>query len=121
MADSILTSVKRNIGGIDASDTTFDSELIDEINTAFAFLFRLSGIGVDSAPYKITETGGETWDDFTSSTGSPSGVQTLCNQYVSLRTKQLFDKTESATYNDAISRLVSELDFSISIEVDPGD
>ena len=61
--EKILTSIKKQIGGIDEEVTSFDDQIVMGINMAIATLTQI-GIGPSSGFMLQTKT--ETWSDFIS-------------------------------------------------------
>lgn len=112
--DSILSSVKQMLG-IPADDTFFDQTLILHINTIFSVLSQL-GCG-PLAGYAIT--GPEnTWDEFLLY-GDPEKLRHV-KTYMGLRVRQLFDPPTNGTVANALERQIAELEWRISVQVDPG-
>ena len=114
---SILSDVKADIG-VDDSDNSFDSQIMRSINTSFGFLHRI-GAGPANG-FSINDESTD-WAEFISQDDPQYVVLEMCKQYISLRAEQLFDKTYASSYNSAIKDLVSEIEFSIFIEVDPNE
>jgi len=110
MSESILTGVKQLLG-IDSTYTHFDPDIIAHINSV---LFVLYQMGVTDTPYKITGTT-ETWSNFL---GDPSKLE-LVKSYVYLKCKKIFDPPTSGTIMTAIDEEIAELEWRISVEVDP--
>ena len=86
MIDSILTSVKKDLG-IQEQYTHFDDQIILAINTAFLNLNQF-GIGPD-APFMITGSS-EIWDNFI----APGFIESV-KKYVPLKVRLLFDPPQS--------------------------
>lgn len=111
--DSILLSVKKNIG-IPYEDPFFDPSLIMHINSVFSIL-RQIGCG-PSEGYFITDAGND-WNDFLQN--DPKKLQ-LVKTYMSMRVKQMFDPPVNGTVAQAAERQISELEWRISTICDPG-
>jgi len=112
--ETILTSIKLLLG-ITEEQTEFDMQLIMHINSVFLILNQI-GIGPDT-PFTIV-AGSESWDDFSDDIDEISAVKT----YVYLKVKLMFDTTTvgSATI-ESINRQISELEWRLNVQVDPGD
>lgn len=108
---SILKSTKKLIG-IDPADTSFDDDLIIDINSVFVILYQM-GIGPTSC-FSITDET-TTWDDFVGELDVLEAVKS----YIPLKVKMMFDPPTSATVCDAISRVISELESRLNYLCDP--
>lgn len=106
MSESILTSTKQNLG-LEETDTSFDAEVIQLINTAFAVLNQL-GIGPDVG-YAITDKT-PTWDAFFGSNLKYNGIKT----YVYLYTRLVFDPPQTSYLNQAMKEQKTELEVRLS-------
>lgn len=71
MDESILNTIKKLLG-IDASDTSFDQDVITHINSTFAILYQL-GVGSDDFSIEDDST---TWGDYLSSYKQLNTVKT---------------------------------------------
>ena len=110
--DSILTSIKKMLG-IPEEYEHFDLDLIIHINTVLSILAQI-GVGPYSG-YSISDSS-NTWDEFIPSGKNLETIKT----YVYLRVRLLFDPPQSGTAAEAINRMISELEWRISVNVDPG-
>jgi len=111
--DSILTSTKKLLG-ITEEYKHFDPDIIMHINTVLAILTQL-GVG-DEKGFSI-EDETATWSDFMSDDPRLGFVKS----FVALKVRLLFDPPQSSVVREAIDRTISELEFRISVEVDPGE
>lgn len=111
--DSILTSVKKDLGIIE-DYTHFDPDIIMDINTAFSVLTQL-GVGPDTG-FSISDKT-TLWSDYISDSDSP--VLNLVKTYVSKKTRLLFDPPLSSSVMEATNRVISELEWRINVAVDP--
>lgn len=68
MNESILDSVKQDVGGIEADNTDFDHDIITFINNA---LWRLNTLGIGVDDFRITDRT-STWNDFVGDTTDKS-------------------------------------------------
>lgn len=109
--EKILKQVKSQIGiGEDCQD--YDSDLILLINSAFATLNQL-GAGPKEG-FSITGDS-EEWNQFS------EGLEiNFVKQYVYLKTKLAFDPSNSSFALESTKKQIDELEFRISVEVDPG-
>ena len=91
--DSILLSIRKKLGGEifsnPESESPFDDEIIDCINSA---LMVLTQLGVGTQGFKITSST-ETWADFL---GSDTTDMELVKVYVYLKVKLMFDPPTSS-------------------------
>lgn len=109
--DSILNSVKKDLG-ITSEYTHFDPDIIMDINTAFSILTQL-GVG-PVAGFSISDDTA-VWTDFV-----PADPRLeIIKSYVCKKVKLLFDPPTSGPSNDALNRLVNELEWRINVIVDP--
>ena len=108
--DSILLSVKKMLG-ITEEYTQFDPDIIMHINSA---LFILNQLGVGASKFQVHDDS-ETWSDFIDIENLE-----LIRSYVYLKVRTLFDPPQSGPLSEAINRSISELEWRINVEVDPG-
>ena len=109
--DSILTSIKKLLG-IEESYTHFDTDVIIGINTAISILTQI-GVGPVNG-FSITDKT-SVWSDFISDMSKLE----LVKSYVHLKVKLLFDPPTSSAVIEVNNRQLSELEWRISILVDP--
>ena len=112
MNDSILDSVKKIIG-ISPDYYAFDQDIIMHINSVFMVLRQL-GIGPTEGFSISNRT--STWSDYISDMSLLEAVKT----YVGLKVRLIFDPPTNSTLLQAISNNVSELEWRLNVEVDPG-
>lgn len=110
--NSILDTIKKMLG-IDPSDTSFDVDLIVNINTTLMILRQL-GIGSKEG-FSITGKK-ETWDSLIDDMSLFESIKT----YIFLRTKSVFDPTSSSVVNESYKQMISELEWRLSSEIDYG-
>lgn len=113
MNESILNSVKKLLG-IDSGYTHYDQDIIVHINTVFAIL-RQMGVGPSSG-FNIYGAA-EKWSDYL---GSVTNLE-LVKTYIFMKVKKMFDPSASSSISGAYDEIISELEWRISIEVDPGE
>lgn len=111
--ESILLTVKDAIGP-SASYDAFDNSLIMHINSVLGILKQL-GVGPQDETFKITGPR-ESWTDFFEEGENLEFVKT----YVCLKVRMFFDPPQSSFVADAIGRQISELEWRLNAEVDPG-
>lgn len=111
--DSILTSTKKLLG-ITEEYEHFDPDIIMHINTVLAILTQL-GLGDEKGFFIEDKTA--TWSDFMGDDPRIGFVKS----FVALKVRLLFDPPQSSVVKDAIDKTLSELEFRISVEADPGD
>lgn len=111
MNDSILDSVKKLLGIAD-NYAVFDQDIIIHINSALNALTQI-GVGAD-AGFFITDASA-TWSDFLNDDPMLEQVK----MYVYLKTKQVFDSDMSGSFSSAIDERIKELEWRISVQVDP--
>ena len=112
MSDSILVSVRENIGDIFSDNPEdFDAELITHINTVFMILNQM-GVGPKRC-FSITgET--ETWDDF-----STEDYTVAVRSYIPLKIKQsMFDPSTSSAVGGTLERTIAELEARLNFEAE---
>ena len=112
LSDSILESVKKDLGASEWDDA-FDDTLIRDINSVFMILFQL-GVG-PSVPYTITGSD-ETWADFSSENNLIEAVRS----YVPKKVKLMFDPSSSSFVNASDKEICAEMEWRLNVAVDPG-
>lgn len=108
--NSILGSVKKTLG-IDASDTTFDADLIMHINSVFATLHQL-GVGPDE-PFEIHDSSTE-WDAFLEDRSALNSVKSL--MYINI--KLLFDPPSTATMFNSLETKEKEYEWRLMVAME---
>lgn len=110
--ESILTSIKKLLG-IYEEDTSFDTDIIFDINAA---LFVLNQLGVGPANiFSITGTT-ETWGDFL---GDRTDLEAV-KQYVFQKVRLMFDtSTLTSPMIEVINRNIAEFEWRLNVAVDP--
>lgn len=113
MAESILTSVKKNLG-YEEDDTSYDPDIRMFINTVLSTLNQI-GVGPENG-FRI-EDKSATWDDFIGATDPRLNfVQT----YVYLKVRLIFDPPATSFAIKAMEDIVKEQEVRIYLlrEVD---
>lgn len=109
--ESILTSIKKLLG-IAEEYTHFDADIIMHINSVFSILTQI-GVG-PSEGFSIDDSSAS-WGDFLPEDARLEVVKS----YVYLKVKLLFDPPDRTAVMDATNRMINELEFRISVMVDP--
>lgn len=109
--DSILTSVKKILGGIPEEDDHFDTDIIIFINSTFAILNQL-GVGPEEG-FVITDSS-NTWTDVLGDNKRLEFVKTFVQQKVKLN----FDPPQNSAHLKALQDSIAELEFRILAETD---
>ena len=107
MIESILTSVKKNLG-LDEDYTVFDSDKTLYINGVFSTLHQL-GIGPEDG--FMIEDKTATWDDFTGGDVRYNMVRT----YMYLRVRLLFDAPNTQYLVEALNNQIREHEWRMNI------
>lgn len=113
MNDSILSTIKKMLG-IDPEYTDFDVDIIVNINMVFNILNQI-GVGPVEG-FSITDNK-TVWSDYIPDTRKLEMVKS----YIYLKVKQIFDPGTSSALNTAIENQVKELEWRLSVQVDPGN
>lgn len=110
MDESILESIKKLLGTAE-DDTSFDKDLIYDINSVFGILWQM-GVGPDR-PFRITGPN-EVWSDFLSDMSEFEYVKS----YVHLRVAQLFDPPQNSIVEQSRKELIDEYGWRAYIAAD---
>ena len=113
MNDSILTTIKKLLG-IAEDDTSYDTDVMININMALNVLFQL-GVGPETG-FSITGNT-ETWSDYISDMSKLEMIKT----YIYLKVKLIFDPPQSSRVIESIENQIKELEWRANVQVDPGD
>ena len=105
MDESILNSIKKLLG-ISEYDTSFDQDIIMDINTILGILWQM-GVGPET-PFRI-EGPSETWSDFIEDISQIEFIKS----YLHLRVAQLFDPTSSTAVDESRNNLIKELEWRL--------
>lgn len=109
--ESILTSIKKLLG-IAEEYTHFDTDIIMHINSVFSILTQI-GVG-PSEGFSINDSYA-VWTDFLPEDTRLESVKS----YVYLKVKMMFDPPDRSSVMEAMNRMINELEFRISVTVDP--
>jgi hypothetical protein len=110
--NSILGTIKKMLG-ISYDDSSFDTDIIMNINSVFMILEQL-GIGPDGGFSILGNT--EIWSDYLGDITNLEGIKS----YIYLKVKILFDPPTSSAVLDAINRQISEFEWRLNIQVEQG-
>lgn len=112
MVNSILTNIKKLLG-IDVHDTSFDTDIIIYINSAFFNLNQL-GVGPDEG-FTISDATPE-WTDFIGSKKDMEAIKT----FVYLKVRLIFDPPQMGYLVDAIKSQITELEWRLNVQIENG-
>lgn len=108
--DSILASIKDRVG-IEEGDQSFDTDIIDLINSAFA---DLNDIGVGpSEGFSITNSN-DLWDDFSEDVRVLSSVK----DFVYLTVKLTFDPPTQTSLLTSMENRLKKLEWRLNVKCD---
>lgn len=106
--NNILETIKQ-LSGIESEDMAFDDDILIYINSTISTLYQ---IGVKSELYAVDED--TNWTDY-----MPDGhVLNMVKDYISKKVRLKFDPPTGSAM-DALKQVIDELEWRISIEVDP--
>ena len=108
---SILLSVKKVIG-LTPDDTSFDTDIIMHINSAF---FKLKQLNVFQSPYNITDATA-TWADCL---GDREAKLCAVKTYITLYVRYIFDPQTNGTLHNAMKSELTEMEQRFLYECDP--
>lgn len=108
--DSILTSVKKLLG-ISEEYTAFDTDIIIHINSVFTILTQL-GVGPKEG-FSIVDAS-SAWSDFIKEGKQMEAVKS----YMYAKVKLLFDPPTSSSVMQALTSMVSELEWRLNVLCD---
>lgn len=109
--ESILISVKEFIG-YGERPTSFDSEILSDINEVFLDLNQL-GVGTEEVFSIEDET--SSWTDFVS---EEDPLFEVIKTFVKKSTKLAFDPPVNSTHLDALERQIKKLEWRLTTAVD---
>lgn len=108
--DSILISVKKSIGPVEAY-TPFDDEIIMHTNSV---LMTLNQLGIGPKEGFVVHDNAETWSDFLGDVSEAKfeAVKT----YVGLKVKLVFDPPSSSTHLQALQEQAAEYEWRLNTQ-----
>lgn len=113
MEESILTSIKKLLG-ITEEYTQFDTDIVLHINSVFMILNQL-GVGPEEG-FSISDKT-DTWSDYVDESMNLEAVKT----YIGMKVRLLFDPPLSSTVMECMKQMISELEWRLNVQVDPGE
>ena len=105
--DSILTTIKKMLN-IGEDDTSFDVDIIMNINSVFAILSQL-GVGPTDG-YRIKDNN-DLWNSYISDDDNLDDVVS----YIYLKVKLMFDPPLNGTVMNAYQQQISELEWRLNV------
>ena len=108
--NSILLSIKKLLG-LTASDTSFDTDVIIHINTAFMVLNEL-GVGPEDG-YSI-KSSEDNWTDFIDDEEHLDAIKT----YIYLKVKQVFDPPQHGPTQEALQENIREYEWRLNVKAE---
>ena len=111
MNDSILGTIKKMLGYEPETETPFDLEIINHINSAFSVLTQL-GLGPKTG-FSISDSTA-VWSDIIPENMNLENVK----MYIYLKARIVFDPPTSTTALETMKEQIKEYEFRINIEVD---
>lgn len=111
--ESILNTIKKMLG-FEKEYDAFDVDIIVNINMVFNILNQI-GVGPKEG-FSISDDSA-IWTDYIPDIRKIEMVKT----YIYLKVKQIFDPGTSSALNTAIENQIKELEWRLSVQVDPGD
>lgn len=115
MSDKIiLDTIKQLLGGAaSASDDSFDTDILIQINFA---LNRLYQIGVPLADKFVCDKKSK-WEDLIEEETNLDMIKT----YIYAKVRKAFDPPQGSVAMQALNDLINETEWCINVAVDPGD
>jgi hypothetical protein len=110
MTDSILTSIKKNLG-VPEDYTVFDPDIIIYINSALATLTQL---GVGPAEGFMIEDETATWSTYLGADPRLNPVKT----YIQLRVRMLFDPPQTSYLIEAMKQQIQEHEWRLNVHME---
>lgn len=108
--DSILASIKERIG-IAEDDNSFDTDIVDLINSAFA---DLNDIGVGPSEGFSISNSNDLWDDFSEDVRVLSSVK----DFVYLTVKLTFDPPTQTSLLTSMENRLKKLEWRLNVKCD---
>lgn len=111
MADSILDTVKRDLGIVPEYEH-FDQQLITDINTVLSVLLQV-GYGPEEG-FRITGQN-DTWDDFID---PEDQTLEMIKSYISKSVRLMFDAPLNSSVLASVKEKATELEWRINVATD---
>lgn len=106
--ESILTSIKKLVGGIQEECEAFDDQIIMHINSVF---MDLEQMGIGPVGGFSIEDKTSVWTDYIPEANKYEAVKS----YMGLRVKLLFDPPQSSSVIQAIQRDLDRWEFRLNV------
>lgn len=113
MEESILLTIKKLLG-LGEDYNVFDMDIIIHINMVFNILNQM---GVGPKDGFIIKDENDLWSSYIRDSRKLEMVKT----YIYLKVRQIFDPGTSSALNNAIEAQISELEWRLNVQVDPGE
>lgn len=110
--DSILTSIKKLVGGITKEYTHFDDEIIAYINSTF---FVLRQLGVGPAEGFVIKDASSTWSEYIP---DDPVLREATKTYVKAKVKLQFDPPTSSAHLEALKSTINEYEWRLNVEAE---
>ena len=110
--NSILNTIKKMLG-IETDDTSFDTDVIVNINSA---IMILSQYGIGPINGFIVSDNTAVWSDLVGDSKKIEAVKT----YIYLKVRLVFDPPTSSAVIDAMTKQIDELGWRLMVEADTG-
>lgn len=108
MESSILKSVRKTIG-LDPDDSSFDIDLVMNINTTISFLTQL-GVSPIEEPFFV-EDDKQYWTDYLDEEDTSLS---LVKSYICYKVRMMFDPPTTSIVMESLKNTISELEFRIN-------
>lgn len=108
---SILIKIKQALG-IQADETSFDTDVLMHINTA---IMSLAQMGLKNAEGFMVTDSSAVWEDLSDN----KTVIGACQTYIYIKTKLVFDPPNHSFVITALQESLRENEWRLSIELDP--
>lgn len=106
MATSVLVSIKKMLG-IEADDSSFDTDLIIHINSA---LMTANQLGVGPTDTFSIVTDAETWEDFLGEVTTLEAIKS----YIYLKVRLVFDPPSNSFLVEALRKSAEEMEWRLA-------
>lgn len=110
-SESILTSVKKGVGGITEADESFDSDIIIHINTVLSELTQL-GVGPTNGFH--IEDKSATWSDFV----GDDDRMNMVKSYVILSVRMLFDPPTNGSLAKTFEEQIAKYGWRLNVQAE---
>ena len=111
MNDSILSTIKRLLGG-NIEGNYFDDELIIDINSVLSILTQL-GVGPKDG-FVITKDGEEDWESYI---GDRKDIE-MVKTYIYAKVRLMFDPPTNSFLVDSMKKLCDEFEWRLNVAIE---